>query len=137
MNAIKLLSPAIRLLLPKLIRQGLTALGGALAGAGVIATDQHASVPMIITGLMLWAFTALHSAWVKSPPSAELVVVAKKIIEALIAQGFSFYSGWLATAGFNGDPADAEAVALFAANLGLSALSRPADKHKLAQNSAR
>ncbi len=137
MNALKLLSPAIRLLLPKLIRQGLTALGGAMAGAGVIATDQPTSVPMIITGLLLWAFTALHSAWVKSPPSAEMVVVAKKIFEALIAQGFSFYSGWLATAGFNGDPADAEAVALFAANLGLSALSRPADKNKVVEISAR
>ena len=133
MNSLKILSPAIRLVLPKLIRQGLAALGGALAGAGFLegGASDAATVPMIISGLLLCGFTALHSAWVKSPPSAEMAVVAKKIIEALIAQGFSFYSGWLATAGFNGDPADAEAVALFAANLGLSALSRPVDKSKV------
>lgn len=139
MNSLKILSPAIRLVLPKLIRQGLAALGGALAGAGFLegGASDAATVPMIISGLLLWGFTAIHSAWVKSAPDAQTLGVAKKIVEALIAQGFSFYSGWLATAGFNGDPADAEAVALFAANLGLSALSRPADKNKVIEISAR
>lgn len=134
MNSLKILSPAIRLVLPKLIRQGLAAIGGALAGAGVMdaSSDGGAlTVPMIITGLLLWAFTAIHSAWVKSPVDAETMGVVKKLMEALIAQGMSFYSGWLATAGFEGDPANAEAVTLFFANLGLSALSRPVDKSKV------
>jgi hypothetical protein len=129
MNSLKLLLPAVRLLLPKLIRQGLAALGGVMAGAGVIQNaGESSNALLVISGLLLWGFTALYSAWVKTPPTTEITLVVKNIIASLVSQGASFYSGWLSQQGFQGNPADAEAVTLFMANLGLSGLTRPAVK---------
>jgi len=125
MNTLKLILPLVKLALPKLIRQGLAALGGALAANGVLANGEAATFPLLIAGCLLWGFTSFFSAFFKTEPSADYIDAVKKLIAAGVSQGFSFFAGWLSQAGFAGNPADAEAVGIFLANLGLSAVSRP------------
>jgi hypothetical protein len=125
MNTLKLALPLVKLALPKLIRQGLAALGGALAAQGILHNGEASNFPLLIAGFLLWGLTSAYSAYFKTEPNEEAVNTLKKVIAATVSQGFSFFAGWLSQAGFQGNPADTEAVALFFANLGLSAVSRP------------
>jgi hypothetical protein len=113
----------VKLALPKLIRQGLAALGGIMAAHGVAA--DVANTNSIVSGAILWGVTALWSLLAKKLPDDGWREILRKLTEAFTSQGIAFATGWLSSQGFNGDPASTEAVALFLANFGISAAARP------------
>jgi hypothetical protein len=119
----KLIDLGLKLLGPKIVRQGLAAVGGFFAGQGM-AVDET-SLVSIIGGVLAWLVASAWSYFAKTKLEPDMKDKVSLFAAALASQAIAFLAGWLQSLGFAGDVNDAAGVSLFLANYGLSKVSRP------------
>lgn len=119
----KLIDLGLKLLGPKIVRQGLAAVGGFFAGQGM-AVDETSTFSLV-GGVLAWGIASAYSYFAKAEPDQEKKDVISKISAALASQGIAFAAGWLQSLGFEGHVNDAAGASLFLVNYGLSKVSRP------------
>lgn len=123
----KIIEAGLKLFAPKLVRQGLAAIGGFFAGQGMAVDDT--SMMSIVGGFIAYVIAAAYSYFAKAAPDDEKKDLISKIAGALASQAIAFVAGWLQSIGYAGGIDDSVGVSLFALNYGLSKVSRP-DKPK-------
>lgn len=103
------------------IRHSLAALGAFLASHGITIMDTN-STSAILVGVVMWLVSLAWSWQTKTrldDTNSERIL---KLVGALVSQGLAALAGVMEQQGFTGNPDDAAAVTLFAANLGAAKL---------------
>ena len=123
----RIVEAGLKLFAPKLVRQGLAAIGGFFAGQGMAVDDT--SLMSIVGGFIAYGIAAAYSYLAKAAPDDEKKDLISKLAGALAGQAIAFAAGWLQSIGYAGGIDDSVGVSLFALNYGLSKFTRP-DKPK-------
>lgn len=119
----KIIDLGLKLLGPKIVRQGLAAVGGFLTAQGMAVDDT--SLFSLIGGALAYLLASAYSYFAKAKPDQARQEIITQIASALASQAISFIAGFLQSMGYEGQINDAAGVSLFSLNYGLSKLSRP------------
>lgn len=119
----KLIDLGLKLLGPKIVRQGLAAVGGFFAGQGM-AVDET-SLVSLVGGLVAYLLATAYSYFAKAQPGEAQKDMISQIAAALASQAIAFLAGYLQSLGYTGHINDAVGMTLFSVNYGLSRISRP------------
>jgi hypothetical protein len=119
----KIINLGLKLLGPKLIRQGLAAAGGFLTAQGM-AVDETSTFSLL-GGIIAFLLASAYSYFAKAKPGQAQQDIITQIASALASQAIAFLAGYVQSLGYDGHVNDALGMTLFSANYGLSKISRP------------